>query len=394
MKISRTRLMGVFVFALLPIAALAAVPEATPVEIVQSIPEGTALSLPGLRQAKDVWPEMIANAKSQIEIAQMYISGSPGRALEPVVQALEAAGNRGVKIRFLLWIGMKDTDKATVARIQAIPNLTLALYDISKVTGGILHAKYWIIDGKRIFVGSQNFDWLSLEEIHETGVLVESESIAARLETIFEHDWKFATTGNWENDSVPGSSRPPTDVEMVSSPERLNPTGIPVAIAKLISLINGAKQHIQIALLDYTTKAAGKPWLEIDDALRAAAKRGIRVQLLVSHWNTAKAEIASIQSLAKVPGIEVKISFVPDLPSGHIPFSRVIHSKHMIVDGQTYWVGTSNWSRGYFYDTRDIEIVMNRPELAHTGQKIFNLVWTAPYTENLDPTRSYPEPKK
>jgi len=387
------RLAGFGVLFLLPLLASAA---PTPVEIVQSIPEGTNLALPELRRAKDVWPLMIDGAKTRIDIAQMYISSAKGRALEPVIEALEAAGNRGVKIRFLLWVGMKDNDEDSLARIRAIPNLTLAIYDISKVTGGIHHAKYWVVDGKEIFVGSQNFDWLSLEEIHETGVLIDSKPLADRLETVFAHDWGFATTGVWGDESVPASSTAPSDVELVSSPERLNPKGVSVALAKLLSLIGNAKASIKIALLDYSTSAYSekKPWTEIDDALRAAAKRGVKVELLLSHWNTAKSEIGSIRSLAVVPGIEVKISFVPDLPSGHVPYSRVIHTKHMIVDGKTYWVGTSNWSRGYFYDTRDIEIVMNRPELARTGTKIFEAVWTAPYTEALDPNREYPAPIK
>ncbi|MBS1963321.1 MAG: hypothetical protein JST04_13985 [Bdellovibrionales bacterium] len=382
--------------ALVALALVPALASATPIEIVQSIPNGTKLAVPNLRQAKDVWPEMIDGARHTIDIAQMYISTKPGRALDRTVDALDRAGKRGVKIRFLLWAGMKDTDPAGVARIKTIPNLTLALYDIKPVTGGIHHAKYWIIDGREVFVGSQNFDYLSLEEIHETGVHLISKAIATQLGTVFAHDWNFALTGKWGNEAVPPRMKLPPDVELVASPERLNPKGLMPGIKRLVSLLAHAKRTVQIALLDYSTTAysGNEPWKEIDGALRAAAARGVRVELLVSHWNTAKSEIASIQSLALVPGITVRVSFVPDQPGGHIPFSRVIHSKHMIVDGTIYWVGTSNWSRGYFYDTRDIEIVMYRKDLAATGTKVFEAVWTAPYTEALDPTRVYPTPVK
>ena len=369
----------------------------TPVEIVQSVPSGTHLAVPGLREAKDVWPLMVAGAKSTIDIAQMYVSSETGRAMEPVIEALEAAGQRGVKIRFLLWEGMKGNDLPTLTRLKAIPNLTLALYDIKPVTGGIHHAKYWVIDGESLFVGSQNFDWRALEEIHETGVLVESPALSRFLTTIFEHDWKFAQTGVWdESDHFPKIPQP-TDVELLSSPERLNPAGATVALTKLLSLLNEAKESVQVALLDYSTTSYGlgkKPWLEIDDALRAAAARGVKIELLVSHWNTGKGEIESIKSLARVPGIEVRVSFVPELPTGHLAYARVIHSKTMIVDRKTYWVGTSNWSRGYFYSTRSIEVLFHRPDLAETGRKIFLAVWDAPYTEVLDVNRTYPEPRK
>lgn len=368
----------------------------TPVEIVQSVPSGTMLQVPGLRLAKDVWPLMIDSARRSIDIAQMYISSEPTHAMEPVIQALEAAGNRGVKIRFLLWAGMKGNDPTTLERLKAIPNLTLALYDIKPMTGGILHAKYWIIDSREIFMGSQNFDWRALEEIHETGVLVKSRPLAKDLGVIFNHDWKFAQTGVFGESTLSTSARRPRDAELVSSPELLNPKGTTVALLRLKQLLASAKSSIQISLLDYSTTAYSgkKPWTEIDDALRAAATRGVKIQLLVSHWNTAKSEIKSIQSLAKVPGIEVRVSFIPALPTGHLPYARVFHSKTMIIDGSTYWVGTSNWSRGYFYGTRGIEMIFHRKDLAELGGKVYSAAWDAPYTERLDPTRKYPEPKK
>lgn len=367
----------------------------TPVEIVQSIPERTALAQPDLAYAKDLWPQMIARANATLDIAQMYVSSESGRAMEPVLQALEAAGNRGVKIRFLLWKGMLENDKPSVARIKAIPNLEFAIYDISKVTGGILHAKYWIVDNQEIFVGSQNADWRALEEIHETGVDIRSAPIAERLRAVFEYDWKFATTGKWVQPAVPTSTLP-TDVELVSSPERLNPKGVATALPKLLSLLKNAKTSVKVQLLDYSTTAysATGPWLEIDQALRDAGKRGVKVQLLVSHWNTAKSEVQPIKDLSLAKNVEVRICFMPDLPTGHIDYARVIHTKHMVVDGSTYWVGTSNWSRGYFYDTRDIEIVMNRPDLAAVGNRIFETVWNANYTQPIDPKRDYPEPRK
>ncbi len=388
----RIRLHGVSLLFLLPVFAFAN----TTVEIVQSVPEQTKLALPGVRQAKEVWPEMIGNAKSTIDIAQMYVQSVKDRSIEPVLQAMEAAGNRGVKIRFLLGSGMVDNDKETFDRIKAIPNLSFALYDISKVTGGIHHAKYFIMDGNEIFVGSQNFDWLALDEIHETGVRISNAALALRLETVFMHDWNFANSGKWGNESVPATSRGPSDVELVSSPDSLNPKGITSGIKTLVSLIGAAKVSVQVTLLDYTTSVygGGKPWTVIDDALRAAAKRGVKIQLLVSHWNTTKSEIDSIKSISLVPNVEVRINTVPDLPGGHIPFSRVVHSKTMVVDQKIYWVGTSNWSKGYFDATRDIEIVMKRPDLASTGEKIFQTLWTAPYSVPVDVNKSYPAPVK
>src|SRR5690606_4074589 len=131
----------------------------------------------------------------------------------------------------------------------------------------------------------------------------ESKAIAHRLRTIFEHDWAFATTGRWKNSSVSPFSISPSDVELVASPERLNPKRIPTALTRLLSLISNAKKSLRISLLDYSTTSDSegrKPWLELDDTLRAAAARGVKVQLLVSHWNTTKGEIGSIKALSGI----------------------------------------------------------------------------------------------
>ncbi len=364
------------------------------VNVVQSIPEETTLAVPGLPRALDTWIEMIGRSKKSIDIAQMYVSNKPGEGIEKVIAALNQAASRGVKVRFLLSQNMITSDPAALALVKAIPGIEVRVLDLKTLTGGILHAKYWVVDGVESFIGSQNFDWRALNQIHETGVLVQDGEFAKKLGRIFESDWELAKTGKIpaKKTVTPENTG---DVELVASPEVLNPTSVDAALPKLLSLINDAKTSLQIQILDYSVTAyTTQPWLELDNALRAAAARGVKVQLLVSHWNTGKDSIESIRGLASVPNIEVRVCFVPEHSSGFIPFGRVIHSKHMIVDGSIYWVSTSNWSKGYFYGTRNVDVIIRRPELAQTGQRIFSAVWNQSYTEALDLKRKYPEPRK
>ena len=44
------------------------------------------------------------------------------------------------------------------------------MIDIGTVAGGVQHAKFFIVDGEEVFLGSQNFDWRALKHIHELGV--------------------------------------------------------------------------------------------------------------------------------------------------------------------------------------------------------------------------------
>lgn len=370
------------------------------VALVQSVPEGTELGQPGMAEAKETWIRMINAAQTSIEIEQMYVSGKNGTsdATNDVIQALESASARGVKIRLILAKNMISTDTVMLERLRNIPNLTLGVIDLGKLTGGIQHAKFWIVDGKNLFVGSQNFDYLALTQIHEVGVEIQDRVLAARLHSVFEMDWEISQTGRMPTDLGRAPSTPPgADVELVASPPSLNPENIRGALVALKGLLKMAKNTVRIQVMEYSTFAYGSStqmWTELDDSIRAAARRGVKIEFIVSHWNTARPAIESIKSLSLEKNIELRICTVPDLPSGHTPFSRVIHSKYMIIDDSILWVGSSNWSKNYFDATRGVEMIMRRPDLAAAAARMFSTVWSAPYTVGIDVNRAYPKPIK
>ncbi|MGL9733496.1 MAG: phospholipase D-like domain-containing protein [Symbiopectobacterium sp.] len=46
------------------------------------------------------------------------------------------------------------------------------------------------MDGKHAYVGSKNFCWRSLEDIHETGLLIDDPGVVKQLNAVFEQDWQ------------------------------------------------------------------------------------------------------------------------------------------------------------------------------------------------------------
>lgn len=36
---------------------------------------------------------------------------------------------------------------------------------MGRLTGGVLHSKFWIVDGRHVYVGSANMDWRSLTQV-------------------------------------------------------------------------------------------------------------------------------------------------------------------------------------------------------------------------------------
>ncbi len=376
--------------------------------IAQSIPLETDLANPAFAMAKDVWLQMIREAQVSIDVAQFYVTNQAGSALEDVIQELEKAGSRGIKIRFLLDSLMLSQDTPSIERLKKIPGLAFRVLNLKKITGGILHAKYWIIDGKRLFIGSQNFDWRALEHIHEMGALIENAALASQLTGIFEADWAMALT-NIPPVFAPKPGQPAAapagEIELVASPPEFNPPGTRSAIDALIPLIEGAKQQIRIQLLSYatqeksydSTKKDPAPWLVIDQALRAARARGVQVQLLVADWSITGAEGESLKALVRQGGVDVRYAKIPQFSSGPIPYARVIHSKVMIVDHETLWLGTSNWSHGYFSTSRNVELIFKGQQGLAASEQMnvsFNKVWNSAYVEKIDPGKDYPKASK
>ncbi|MET0857345.1 MAG: phospholipase D-like domain-containing protein, partial [Telluria sp.] len=184
------RLASLALFALAPLAhADFRIPG---FELVQTAPVETTLANADLRDPVTVWSELFDGASQQIVLGQFYAASRAGTPFEKVIERLEAAGRRGVKIRFLLdQKGVGLSEPATLARLRAIPNLEMRVLDYSRLTGnGIIHAKYLVVDAKAAFIGSQNFDWRSFTHIQETGLLVTDAAMVAQVQAVFERDWQ------------------------------------------------------------------------------------------------------------------------------------------------------------------------------------------------------------
>ena len=375
-------------------------------ELVQTTPVETSLRSDDLRDPATVWSEMFDNAKTEIVIAQFYAVNKPGSVFDKVVERLTAAGKRGVKIRFLLeQKGLGLSEKPTLDQLRAIPNLELRVLDFSKLTGnGIIHAKYMVVDGATAFIGSQNFDWRAFEHIHETGLRITDPKLAGQVLAVFNQDWR-AQALTEQGAAVPAlnaiTAAPNYRQEtfLLASPNRYNPAGIGDSESGLPALLADAKSEVRIQLLDYAPLSYGpkgtRPYYAvIDNAVRAAANRGVKIKLMVSNWNMEQPAQAYLKSLAMLPNVEIRVVTIPVASGGFIPFARVIHSKTMVIDNQIAWVGTSNWSGGYMDLSRNMEVVMRNEKMAQRLAATQEQIWSSQYAQALDINKQYPKPVK
>ena len=344
-------------------------------ELVESAPLETTLDHPDVPNASEVWLDMIRGARQSIDLAEFYVSDAPASRLHAVLDAVEQAADRGVHVRLLV-------DETFYAKYPEVPDAwkTHAHMEMRRLDlrPGILHAKYFIVDGHDAYVGSQNFDWRALDHIFEIGARIRTTNITAALERVFRSDWDVAGGGAFQleggevKDEVDGG-----DIVMAASPKKLVPPAM-WDLPRLVGWIHEAKSTLRIEVLTYKTKNRdGSEFHDLDDALRDAAKRGVHVQLLVSTWGESD---AALLALSHEPNVEVRVLAIPPFSGGDIPFARVAHAKYALFDQGRAWIGTSNWEGDYFFNSRNVSLFFEHGgDLGGKLASVFVDAWRSAY---------------
>ncbi|MBT9588041.1 hypothetical protein IV102_32190 [bacterium] len=367
-------------------------------ELVESVPLETesALDDPEIRSTQQVWLEMVEGARDSLDLEFFYLRFEPKTSLEPIVQAIEKAKARGVRVRVLVDAKFLVTYPELCARWSQLG------LDVRKIKfeSGVQHTKMLLADGDQVFLGSQNFDWTALSHIRELGLHARDPRLVGGYQEAFEHDWKWAggeeTVGKAcvdnANHPIPVTAYgQQTLVYPVFSPAKKSWTHANEEESALVSLLQSATKSIQLQVMSYSPVVVSYPgdgelpkrYEKLDIELRAAAARGVQVQLLVSDWGTKPPHLAALQAMSTVPHVEIKVSRIPPWSGGEIPFSRVGHSKYLVIDGERGWIGTSNWEYSYFNTSRDMGLVYQGAALAQKALQFFERDWNGPYVKDL-----------
>lgn len=373
-------------------------------QLIESFPVETNLDHPAIPEAYETWKAMIDGATTSLEFAEFYASSEPGSRLEPILSAVEAAAKRGVKVRYLGEKGFYKTYPETIDRLKAQPGIEARLYDVRSLMGGVLHAKYFLVDGREAYLGSQNFDWRSLTHIQELGARIREPEIVRAFYDVFETDWSLAggadrsfrqplPEGGYHFPATVIAGRDTLRITPVFSPKGWLPDESLWDLPRLVDLIGSARSTVRLQLLTYRPLGKNDYFDTLETALRAAAARGVRVQLLLSDWCKRPGTIEGLQSLEPLPGIDVKLVTIPPWSGGFIPFARVVHAKYLVVDEDKAWVGTSNWEKDYFLASRNVGLIIEGRGIATTLNSFFLDGWNGPYATAVDACAKYTPPR-
>jgi phosphatidylserine/phosphatidylglycerophosphate/cardiolipin synthase-like enzyme len=379
------------------------------------VPEATSYGEPSVPRTQAVWLEMIGHAQHTVDIAAFYIADKTNGPLSPVLDALVDRASHGVKVRVLVDQTFLKDNQDSVTRLRSNAGIEVRVLPVATLTGGVLHAKYMVVDGNEVFVGSQNWDWRAMDQIHEIGARIVNPRFAQTFAAAFDFDWQLADRPNLskaaEQAMTPPSFAPVTSSDPVIldeaskdpliafpafSPPALSPAWLTAEQPALVQMINASQHTLRVQVMTLSAIRQYGPkgwWKEIDVALRDAASRGVQVHVIVADWALQEPMQSYLKSLAALPNITIKFSQLPPSPQGFIAYARVEHAKYAVADDRSSYIGTGNWEWSYFNNTVDASVFVHGIGPAKTLTKIFERDWNGPYVTTLDVGKTYESPR-
>ncbi|KAM3871343.1 5'-3' exonuclease PLD4 [Diretmus argenteus] len=341
------------------------------------------------------WEDLLSAATEQIDVASFYwtltgedinvnsSSDLPGRT---ILEQFEALPSRNVSVRVVTSIPSVPTN-STDLKILRQKGVQVRKVNFGRLTKGVLHSKFWIVDRKHLFIGSANMDWRALTQVQELGVVIYNcSSLAEDLYKIFQSYWvmghpnsslpepwpsKYDTDINEYHPLVVKADNVSSRIYLSGSPPSFCPPSRTQDLEAILSIISGAEHFVDVAVMEYfpTTRFQHpkRYWPVIDDAIRRAAfEKQVKIRMLISCGRDSDpAMLPYLESLASMHypsrniSIQVKLYIVPVGNQSDIPYSRVNHNKFMVTDKVSY-IGTSNWSEDYFSTTAGVGLVVSQ----------------------------------
>ena len=345
----------------------------------------------------------LAAARTSIHLAVYTLTS------EALAATLADRARRGVRVQILLEASPVGGVEDSETRLAA--GLVDAGADVRWLSGGAdvvkryryLHAKYAVVDGEGILVGSENFGESGFPSGDRSGnrgwsVLVRDPELARALRDVFDEDFDPR-----RRDSVPARGDPamalgpPPDVgpwswgpgsccrsaRLVIGPDTT------LAEDGLLALLDSARERLRVEAF-YLEDAWGDGPNPLLERAFAAARRGVDVRILLDGggWFTedqadGNEDVAArVNARAHAEGIPLEVRLLE--PGG--PIERV-HNKGAVVDGRAALVSSMNWARGSATENREIGILLDDSAVASRFEAVFDADWdgrsTAPFDSVL-----------
>lgn len=289
--------------------------------------------------------DWIKQAEHSIDIAMYNMDTT---AISPVVQALQSETvqnkirSKDLQIR-ILFEGYATVEKDQ-AKMQQLENLGVDCRTFGHTQK--VHHKFAVIDyastKQRVISGSANWSMPSYKNYDENILFFDQEKeVTNQFQLEFNKLWSEAQEYGFVNNTekaavVTDPNYDESGVSVYFNSARLvdQPKEDFYLTSVLVEAIQKAKSSLQIA----TTRVRLFPVLA---ALKRAAQRGVRVQIVISQDDFLDLHKRE-KYLLNQPNLEIRIKFYNIKVSNYLAYQ--MHNKMMIVDNDKILSGSFNWS--------------------------------------------------
>ncbi|CAG0967865.1 Phospholipase D [Anaerolineales bacterium] len=286
----------------------------------------------------------INSARTSIHIASFEFN------LTPVAEALVAAKNRGVDVKW-----MTDDENGLDYDIQPgrgqfalLQAAGIEVKDDNRTA--LMHNKFWIFDQQVVWTGSTNITVNGIFKQNNNVLVIRSPEIAFIYEREFQEMWN----GQF------GSRAPST---MSNQWAILDGTPVQVifsaednAVANLIAIVNDAKSSIRFLAFSFTDYPLAQAMID-------RSKAGVDVKGVFETFgsNGTRSELRTFWCAG-----------VPARQDGNASF---LHDKIIIIDNSIVVTGSLNFSSNADEENEENVVILDNPEIAALYLQEFDKLW-------------------
>ena len=272
---------------------------------------------------------VINGAKSSLKI-EVYVMTS-----NDIFEAIGNAVKRGVNVQVILTqhpYNMEAQSKYAYEELNSIG--AHVRWAPARFTYD--HAKFMIADNSIGIFGTSNLTYSGVSQNFEANVLTKDTNLVKALDMVFEADWK----------NVPAGSIPREHLVLSPNSE-----------SDILWLINSAKKNMRIVEEEV-------PEGNVFNAIEAAAKRGVNVQLVEPRSNVKRASGQYALASLAISGVHVGLVKEP-----------FIHAKMIVVDDNYLFIGSQNVSYTSLYQNREVGAILSNKALISSASSRFDSLW-------------------
>ena len=219
-------------------------------------------------------------------------------------------------------------------------------------TNKIMHHKFFVVDGKRVWTGSANISDSGTGGYNaNAAIAAESRALAAAYTREFEN----MTRRTGPRDRKPRTARQPVRIGDAIVEPWFSPEDQPLRFA-VQPLVARAKSTIDVSVFFLTNK-----YVTAD--LINAHRRGLRVRIIVDA--TSATNGYTKHELLRVAGIPVKVE----------NWGGKMHAKAAVIDGEFLIVGSMNWKAAGDNANDENTLIVRSPRLAAGYGVWFERLW-------------------